>query len=56
MLLKCELTKTYQGFSSDPVIRNPPAKVGDKVSIPDPGRSYMPEQLSTCTTTIESVF
>ena len=30
----------YQGFPSGPVVKNPPAKAGDMVSIPAAGRSH----------------
>ena len=30
-----------EDFSSDPVVRNPPASAGDMGSVPAPGRSHM---------------
>ena len=43
-----------QGFPGDSLVKNLPANVGDKSSIPDLGRSHIPrEQLSSCPTTTE---
>ena len=33
----------WWGFSGGAVVKNPPAKAGDMSSIPDPGRSHMPQ-------------
>ena len=44
-----------RGFPGSAVVENPPASAGDTGSIPGPGRSHMPEQLSLCATTTEPV-
>ena len=36
-------TVKFQGFSGGSVAKNPPANVGDMGSIPDSGRSHMPQ-------------
>ena len=36
------MVKTDEGFPHGPVVKNPPANVGDTGSIPGLGRSYMP--------------
>ena len=43
------------GFPGGPVVKNPPANVGDMGSIPDLGTKipYVAEQLSSCATTTE---
>ena len=35
--------KVTADFPDDPVVKNPPAKAGDMGSIPDPGKSHMPQ-------------
>ena len=34
----------YKGFKGGSVVKNLPANSGDLGSIPDPGRSYMPQR------------
>ena len=43
------------GFPGGPVVKNPPANIGDMGSIPDLGTKtpYVAEQLSSCGTTPE---
>ena len=43
------------GFPGGSMVKSPPANAGDTGSIPDSGRSHMPQQLSPCATTIELV-
>ena len=33
----------FRDFPSGTVVKNPPANAGDMGSIPDPGRSHMPQ-------------
>ena len=35
--------KVTADFPDVPVVKNPPAKAGDMGSIPDPGKSHMPQ-------------
>ena len=35
--------RVIQGFPGGPVGNNPPCSAGDVSSIPDPGRSHMPQ-------------
>lgn len=44
-------TVSQQGFPGGPGVKGPPANAGDTGSIPEQGRSHMP-QLSLCATTI----
>ena len=43
---KCNKEIEIQGFPSGSVIKNLPANVGDISSVPSPGRSYVPPDLT----------
>ena len=37
-----------QGFTGGPVVKNPPCNARDTSSIPDPGRSHIPQENVAC--------
>ena len=42
-LMEFNIKLQQQGFPGGSVVKNPPANAGDMGSIPDPGRSHMPQ-------------
>ena len=43
----CNKMDELMGFPGDSVVKGPPAHAGDMGSIPDPGRSYIPQSNKT---------
>ena len=41
--IKFKKKKSRVGFPGGSVVKNPPANAGDMTSIPDPGRSHVPQ-------------